>query len=53
MFSSEQSYRWLSDPRLYRKQMLSATDILDDICVSETGNIFDGRTDTRIDVGKT
>ena len=35
------------------KQRFSATDMLDDICVTETGNIFDGRTDTRIDVGKT
>ena len=44
---------WLGDPRLQRKQRVGATDMLDGICPSETGILSDGRTDTRIDVGKT
>ena len=44
---------WLGDLRLQRKQIFSAKDILDGICISTSGIISDVRLDARIDVGKT
>ena len=38
---------WVGDPRLQRKQRFSATDRLDGISISDTGIIFNGRTDGR------
>ena len=42
MFSS-----CLGNLRLQRKQRFSGTDMLEGICSSETGIIFDGRADGR------
>ena len=49
MFFSEQNYTGLVILD-NRKQIFTATDILDGICTSET---TDGRADTRINVRKT
>ena len=53
MFSSEYRYSGLVllDER-ESKDSVSTTDMVGGICASETGIISDGRTDTRIDVGK-
>ena len=50
MFSSEESYTGLVilDYREI-KQRFSATDMLDDNCTSETGIMFDGRTNGHTD----
>ena len=51
MFSSEQKYPGLVILD-YREAKIQRYRQVGGICISETGIIFDGRTDTRLGVGK-